>query len=79
MKGCFENIDQAVSYIKYLSEDDPNVSVKLYREAGCWYVEGGSHIAYPESVYAGTGSDYLDCVLCVGGFEQYGPITGDDK
>ena len=40
MKGCFENIDQAVSYIKYISEDDPNVSVKLYREAGCWYVEG---------------------------------------
>lgn len=22
----------------------------------------------------GTGSDYLDCVLGVGGFEQYGPI-----
>lgn len=25
-------------------------------------------------VYTGTGSDYLDCVLGVGGFEQYGPI-----
>lgn len=24
--------------------------------------------------YTGTGSDYLDCVLGVGGFEQYGPI-----
>lgn len=23
--------------------------------------------------YTGTGSDYLDCVLGVGGFEQYGP------
>ena len=24
--------------------------------------------------YTGTGSDYLDCVLGIGGFEQYGPI-----
>ena len=40
MKGCFENIDQAVNYIKYLALDGPNVSVKLYREGGCWYVEG---------------------------------------
>lgn len=24
--------------------------------------------------YTGTGSDYLDCVLGVGGFEKYGPI-----
>ena len=40
MKGCFENIDQAVSYIKYLALDHTNISVKLYREAGCWYVEG---------------------------------------
>lgn len=23
--------------------------------------------------YTGIGSDYLDCVLGVGGFEQYGP------
>lgn len=34
--------------------------------------------------YTGTGSDYLDCVLGIGGFQQYGPIkgvkglTGDD-
>ena len=27
-------------------------------------------------VYTGTGSDYLDCILGVGGFEQYGPIKG---
>lgn len=27
-----------------------------------------------QPVYTGTGSDYLDCVLGVGGFEQYGPI-----
>lgn len=40
MKGCFENIDQAVAYIKYIALDNLNVSVKLYREAGCWYVEG---------------------------------------
>jgi hypothetical protein len=26
--------------------------------------------------YKGTGSDYLDCVLGIGGFEQYGPIKG---
>jgi hypothetical protein len=26
--------------------------------------------------YKGTGSDYLDCVLGIGGFEQYGPIEG---
>lgn len=25
-------------------------------------------------MHTGTGSDYLDCVLGVGGFEQYGPI-----
>lgn len=25
----------------------------------------------------GTGSDYLDCILGVGGFEQYGPIKGE--
>lgn len=30
-------------------------------------------------VYTGTGSDYLDCVLGVGGFEQYGPVNGDMK
>lgn len=23
-----------------------------------------------------TGSDYLDCVLGIGGFEQYGPVKG---
>ena len=40
MKGCFENIDAAVDYIKYMSFDEPNVKVKLYREAGCWYVQG---------------------------------------
>lgn len=40
MKGCFENIDQAVQYIKYLALDNPNTSVKLYRQAGCWYIEG---------------------------------------
>lgn len=40
MKALFENINQAVGYIKYLAEDEPNISVKLYREAGCWYVEG---------------------------------------
>jgi hypothetical protein len=28
-----------------------------------------------ERIYTGTGSDYLDCVLGVGGFEQYGPIN----
>ena len=27
-----------------------------------------------QPTYTGTGSDYLDCVLGVGGFEQYGPI-----
>ena len=32
-----------------------------------------------QPVYTGTGSDYLDCVLGVGGFEQYGPITGEEK
>lgn len=31
-----------------------------------------------EYTYTGTGSDYLDCVLGVGGFEQYGPIKGDE-
>lgn len=30
----------------------------------------------PEVV--GTGSDYLDCILGVGGFEQYGPIKGEE-
>lgn len=40
MKGCFENINQALQYIKYIALDNPSVSVKLYREAGCWYVEG---------------------------------------
>lgn len=40
MKGCFENIDHAVDYIKYIALNNFNVSVKLYREAGCWYVEG---------------------------------------
>lgn len=25
-------------------------------------------------IYTGTGSDYLDCLLGVGGFEKYGPI-----
>lgn len=40
MEGCFENIHQAFEYIKYISLDNLNVSVKLYREAGCWYVEG---------------------------------------
>lgn len=30
-------------------------------------------------VYTGTGSDYLDCVLGVGGFESFGPIDGDVK
>jgi hypothetical protein len=24
-------------------------------------------------------ADYLDCVLGVGGFESFGPITGDGK
>lgn len=32
-----------------------------------------------EHIYTGTGSDYFDCVLGVGGFEKYGPITGDEK
>lgn len=32
-----------------------------------------------QPVYTGTGSDYLDCVLGVGGFESFGPITGDEK
>lgn len=27
-----------------------------------------------QPIYTGTGSDYLDCMLGVGGFEQYGPI-----
>ena len=40
MKGCFENIDQAVQYIKYVAFDQPNISLKMYREAGRWYVEG---------------------------------------
>ena len=31
------------------------------------------------NTYTGTGSDYLDCVLGVGGFEKWGPITGDGK
>jgi len=26
--------------------------------------------------YNGTGSDYLDCVLGIGGFTSYGPIEG---
>lgn len=26
--------------------------------------------------YTGTGNDYLDCVLGMGGFESYGPIKG---
>lgn len=30
----------------------------------------------PEQGYTGTGSDYLDCVLGLGGFEQYKPIKG---
>lgn len=34
---------------------------------------GGTKTA---QAYTGTGSDYLDCVLGVGGFEQYGPIKG---
>lgn len=29
-----------------------------------------------QPAYTGTGSDYLDCVLGIGGFEQYGPIKG---
>lgn len=31
-----------------------------------------------QPTYTGTGSDYLDCVLGVGGFESFGPI-GDEK
>jgi hypothetical protein len=31
-----------------------------------------------QPVYTGTGSDYLDCALGVGGFESFGPI-GDEK
>jgi hypothetical protein len=27
-------------------------------------------------LYTGTGSDYLDCVLGIGGFESYDPIKG---
>lgn len=27
-----------------------------------------------QPTYTGTGSDYLDCVLGVGGFESFGPI-----
>lgn len=27
-----------------------------------------------QPIYTGTGSDYLDCVLGVGGFESFGPI-----
>ena len=27
-------------------------------------------------IYTGTGSDYLDCVLGIGGFDNYGPIKG---
>ena len=30
----------------------------------------------PEKAYTGTGSDYLDCVLGIGGFEKYGPVKG---
>lgn len=30
-----------------------------------------------QPTYTGAGSDYLDCVLGVGGFESFGPITGD--
>lgn len=33
-------------------------------------------IGASSNTYTGTGSDYLDCVLGVGGFEKYGPITG---
>jgi hypothetical protein len=32
-----------------------------------------------QPTYTGTGSDYFDCVLGVGGFESFGPITGDIK
>ena len=32
-----------------------------------------------QPTYTGTGSDYLDCVLGVGGFESFGPINGDGK
>lgn len=31
---------------------------------------------YEPPAYTGTGSDYLDCVLGVGGFESYGEIKG---
>lgn len=54
MKGCFENIDAAVGYIKYISLDNLNVSVKLYREAGCWYVEG-----YGQTVCKVPPSDWM--------------------
>ena len=27
-----------------------------------------------DRIYTGTGSDYLDCLLGVGGFESFGPI-----
>ena len=40
MKGCFNTLEDAMKYIKYLAWEDPNVSVKVYCEAGCWYVEG---------------------------------------
>ena len=39
MRGCFQNIEQAVDYIKYIALDNFNVSVKLYRGGGCWYVD----------------------------------------
>ena len=41
--------------------------------------QGTQGHTYTGAACGSTGSDYLDCVLGVGGFEQYGPINGDEK
>lgn len=55
-------------------EDAKAVIESLWKFLNVIPVEfGGTKTA---QAYTGTGSDYLDCVLGVGGFEQYGAIKG---